>query len=71
MAISLSMLNRAGVCRSLCMMACASAAHWLRACAERSAQRHALARLDDDRLRDVGLTRADARAEAAKAFWCR
>jgi uncharacterized protein YjiS (DUF1127 family) len=44
---------------------------WLRACAERSAQRRALAELDDERLRDIGLTRAEARIEAARPFWWR
>ena len=43
----------------------------LRACAERSAQRRALAALDDDRLRDIGRSRAEAQAEAAKPFWRR
>jgi uncharacterized protein YjiS (DUF1127 family) len=46
-------------------------AGWLRACAERSAQRRALADLDDERLRDIGLTRAEARIEAARPFWWR
>jgi hypothetical protein len=30
-----------------------------------------LAELDDDRLRDIGRTRAEAQAEAAKPFWRR
>jgi uncharacterized protein YjiS (DUF1127 family) len=60
---------RAGVRRSLWMKACAGAAHWLRTCAERSAQRRALARLDDHSLRDIGVARAEAQAEAAKPFW--
>jgi uncharacterized protein YjiS (DUF1127 family) len=46
-------------------------ASWLLACAERSAQRRALAELDDDRLRDIGLTRAEAQIEAARPFWWR
>jgi uncharacterized protein YjiS (DUF1127 family) len=46
-------------------------AGWLRACAERGAQRRALAELDDYRLRDIGLTRAEARIEAARPFWWR
>ena len=40
-------------------------------CCERSAQRRALAELDDERLRDIGLTRAQAQAEAGKPFWRR
>jgi uncharacterized protein YjiS (DUF1127 family) len=40
-------------------------------CAERSAQRRALAELDDDCLRDIGRTRAEAQAEAGKPFWQR
>lgn len=35
----------------------------------RSRSRAALRRLDATRLADLGLTRADARAEAAKWFW--
>jgi len=42
---------------------------WLRRAAERAAGRRALARLDDRLLRDIGLTRADADAEAGKPFW--
>ena len=32
-------------------------------------QRRLLARLDDHALRDIGLTRADARNEAARPIW--
>jgi uncharacterized protein YjiS (DUF1127 family) len=46
-------------------------ASWLWACSERRAQRRALAELDDDRLRDIGLTRAEAQVEAARPFWWR
>lgn len=35
----------------------------------RQAQRRALAGLDDHLLRDIGITRAQARAEAARPFW--
>lgn len=31
--------------------------------------RHALAQLDDDTLRDVGLTRTQAASEARRPFW--
>jgi uncharacterized protein YjiS (DUF1127 family) len=41
----------------------------LRTWMERDRQRASLAALDDHMLRDIGLTRADAEAEAAKAFW--
>jgi uncharacterized protein YjiS (DUF1127 family) len=51
--------------------ACAAGANWLWRCAERSAQRRALAELDDARLRDIGVTRAEAQAEAAMPFWRR
>lgn len=51
--------------------ACSVLADWLRAAAERSAQRRALAELDDARLRDIGLTRGEAQIEAAKPFWWR
>jgi uncharacterized protein YjiS (DUF1127 family) len=36
---------------------------------ERSRQRRALAELDDRLLRDIGVTSAQARREAAKPFW--
>jgi uncharacterized protein YjiS (DUF1127 family) len=36
---------------------------------ERARQRRELLRFDDHLLRDIGLTRADALAEAAKPFW--
>jgi len=36
---------------------------------ERAEQRYRLAALDDHRLQDLGLSRADAMAEAAKPFW--
>lgn len=42
---------------------------WLRECLERAAQRRELAALDDRLLRDIGVTRAQARAEASKPFW--
>jgi uncharacterized protein YjiS (DUF1127 family) len=38
-------------------------------CAERSAQWRALAELNDNRLRDIGLTREQAQAESARPFW--
>ncbi|MEP4197594.1 MAG: DUF1127 domain-containing protein [Aliishimia sp.] len=37
--------------------------------AEASRQRAALRRLDDAALFDLGLTRADAEAEASRPFW--
>jgi uncharacterized protein YjiS (DUF1127 family) len=36
---------------------------------ERAATRHALARLDDHLLLDIGLTRADVERERMKPFW--
>jgi uncharacterized protein YjiS (DUF1127 family) len=44
---------------------------WIWTCAGRSAQRRALVELDDDRLRDIGLNRSEAQAEAGKPFWRR
>lgn len=35
----------------------------------RAEQRAALAELDEERLRDIGVTRDQARREAAKPFW--
>jgi uncharacterized protein YjiS (DUF1127 family) len=42
---------------------------WARRCAERSAQRRALARLSDWELRDIGISRREAAAEAGKWWW--
>ncbi len=36
---------------------------------ERARQRRQLAQLDDDRLRDIGISREQALAEARKPFW--
>lgn len=36
---------------------------------ERSRQRRALLDLDDDQFRDIGISRKEAREEAAKPFW--
>ena len=43
--------------------------HWCARCSERSRQRQALAELDDHFLKDIGKTRPEAMAEAAKPFW--
>ncbi|HYD65677.1 DUF1127 domain-containing protein [Azospirillum sp.] len=43
----------------------------LTAMVERARQRQALAKLDDALLRDIGLTRAEARREAEKPIWKR
>ena len=37
--------------------------------ADRARQRRALAGLDDHLLRDIGITRGDARRESAMPFW--
>jgi uncharacterized protein YjiS (DUF1127 family) len=42
---------------------------WCARCCARSQQRRALAQLDDHFLRDIGVTRQQAIAEAAKPFW--
>ncbi len=36
---------------------------------ERTAARHAMTRLDDHVLRDIGMTRADVERECMKPFW--
>ena len=36
---------------------------------QRARQRRQLAQLTDRELRDIGVTRVEAQAEAAKAFW--
>jgi uncharacterized protein YjiS (DUF1127 family) len=41
----------------------------LRGWAELARQRRALARLDNERLADLGLEAGEARAEAARPFW--
>jgi uncharacterized protein YjiS (DUF1127 family) len=42
---------------------------WYGRRSELSRQRQALAQLDDDALKDIGVTREQANAEAAKPFW--
>jgi uncharacterized protein YjiS (DUF1127 family) len=42
---------------------------WCARCSARSRQREALSRLDDRLLEDIGVTREQAKAEAAKPFW--
>ena len=42
---------------------------WCTRCSERSRQRQALVELDDHFLKDIGVTRQQAIAEAAKPFW--
>jgi uncharacterized protein YjiS (DUF1127 family) len=37
---------------------------------QRARQRRQLAQLSDAQLDDIGVNRAEARAEAAKPFWC-
>jgi uncharacterized protein YjiS (DUF1127 family) len=44
-------------------------AHWWRAALERRRQRRALVALDDHLLRDIGISREQARTEAARPFW--
>lgn len=41
----------------------------VRSWSERSRQRQALSNLDDHHLKDIGLSRAAAMAEARKPFW--
>jgi uncharacterized protein YjiS (DUF1127 family) len=42
---------------------------WCARCSARSRQREALSTLDDHLLDDIGVTRRQANAEAAKPFW--
>lgn len=42
---------------------------WCARCSARSRQREALSKLDDRLLDDIGVTRRQASAEAAKPFW--
>jgi uncharacterized protein YjiS (DUF1127 family) len=42
---------------------------WCARCRARSRQREALSGLDDHLLEDIGVTRQQANAEAAKPFW--
>jgi uncharacterized protein YjiS (DUF1127 family) len=48
---------------------CRTLAAWLFACWRRHRQRRALLDLDERLLRDIGLSRDDARLEAKKRFW--
>ena len=41
----------------------------IRGWSDRSRQRQALSELDDHHLKDIGLSRAEALAEARKPFW--
>jgi uncharacterized protein YjiS (DUF1127 family) len=43
--------------------------HWCVRCSARSRQREALSSLEDRLLEDIGVTRQQAIAEAAKPFW--
>ncbi|MDQ8728159.1 DUF1127 domain-containing protein [Bradyrhizobium sp. LHD-71] len=43
--------------------------YWCVWCSERSRQRDVLSKLDDRLLKDIGVTRQQADAEAAKPFW--
>ena len=42
---------------------------WYAKCSARSRERQDLLRLDDEALKDIGLTRKQAKAEARKPFW--
>jgi len=42
---------------------------WYVGCSARSRERRALAQLDDNALKDIGVTRRQANAESAKPFW--
>jgi uncharacterized protein YjiS (DUF1127 family) len=42
---------------------------WWDKCSARSRERQALVQLDDEGLRDIGVTREQAKAEARKPFW--
>jgi uncharacterized protein YjiS (DUF1127 family) len=42
---------------------------WYAKCSRRSRERQALAELDNDALKDIGMTRKEAKAEARKPFW--
>lgn len=57
--------RRARVLISTIARAGAVVARWI----ERVRQRHALAELDDQALRDIGITRVEAAREAGKPFW--
>ena len=41
----------------------------LASCRETARQRRALAALDDDQLKDLGLSRADIQPETCRPFW--
>lgn len=58
-------LLRTGRGRSWTVAAISTVALWV----ERGRGRRVLATLDDDRLRDIGISRAEASRESAKPFW--
>lgn len=43
--------------------------NWVQQGFERARQRHALARLSDTQLKDIGLSRRDVTEETSKPFW--
>jgi uncharacterized protein YjiS (DUF1127 family) len=42
---------------------------WVRRCVERAAERRTLAQMTEWQLRDIGVSRGEAKAEAAKPCW--
>jgi uncharacterized protein YjiS (DUF1127 family) len=46
-----------------------TAAEWLKTAMEKRRGRRALHNLPDERLADIGISRAEARREAARPFW--
>ncbi len=44
-------------------------AGWVEICLKRAAQRRELMFMDDDQLRDIGISRSEAMREAGKPFW--
>ena len=58
-----------GEIRRAAHLASAAFLRAMRLFAERASQRRALAQLNDAQLRDIGLARDEAEAEAGKPFW--
>ncbi len=62
--------GRADGCLDLSSLSIEKVLNVLKVWTSRARQRRALSKLDDRMLKDIGLSRAEARQEAVKPFWC-
>jgi uncharacterized protein YjiS (DUF1127 family) len=61
--------RRAGAWRRLSPPRLAALIYWIERQMEKQRSRRALLGLNDDQLRDIGLSRCDACREASRRFW--